>query len=214
MTMMNVQCGECGTPLNESPSDADAQPCPACGSITRLIKVSIEDTLTLTSTLGHKAKREGERKPFSEGKQGDDWSRRLGRYVTLSRHIDRDNDRYTETVTDPQTGEIIHQCSEPLNQHLGHGSDTKNRGSRVAPVQKQHDDYVIYNGSNTDTSGTGVVNVWTLSGPDITAVGLMFKTRDEAEAEGRRRAEARSASLWQHPDASADRGELVVSFRK
>jgi hypothetical protein len=112
-------------PLEESPSDTEQQPCPHCGSMTRQINVAIEDRVICASTLGYKAKRKGERRPYSEAKQGDDWSHRLGRHVELVRHIDRDNDWYTERVTDPNSGEIIHQCSEPLSQHLGHGDDKR-----------------------------------------------------------------------------------------
>ena len=36
--------------------------------------------------------------------------------------IDRENDLYKEVVTDPDTGKIIHQCEEPLSEHVGHGS--------------------------------------------------------------------------------------------
>jgi len=36
--------------------------------------------------------------------------------------------RYSEKVTMKQTGEVIHHCEEPLDQHQGHGSD-KRRGS-------------------------------------------------------------------------------------
>ena len=42
--------------------------------------------------------------------------------MKLERHIDRDNDHYHEKVTDPETGEIIHESDEPLSEHQGHGS--------------------------------------------------------------------------------------------
>jgi hypothetical protein len=35
--------------------------------------------------------------------------------------IDRENDYYEETVTDPATGEAIHHDAGPLSQHRGHG---------------------------------------------------------------------------------------------
>ncbi len=38
------------------------------------------------------------------------------------RRIDRDNDRYDEVVIDPETGEIVYECHEPLSEHWGHGS--------------------------------------------------------------------------------------------
>jgi hypothetical protein len=36
--------------------------------------------------------------------------------------VDRQNDRYLERVWDPESGDIIHECEEPLTQHAGHGS--------------------------------------------------------------------------------------------
>ena len=38
------------------------------------------------------------------------------------RLIDRQNDLYEETITDPDTGEVIRNCGEPLSQHQGRGS--------------------------------------------------------------------------------------------
>lgn len=29
---------------------------------------------------------------------------------------------YSEKVTDTETGEVIHECNEPLDQHQGHGA--------------------------------------------------------------------------------------------
>ena len=43
----------------------------------------------------------------------------------IERCIDKDNNHYKEIVVDPETGEIIHQCEEPLSEHRGHGSDKK-----------------------------------------------------------------------------------------
>lgn len=37
--------------------------------------------------------------------------------------IDKARDRYTETVTMLDTGEVIKHCDEPLRQHTEHGSD-------------------------------------------------------------------------------------------
>jgi hypothetical protein len=44
------------------------------------------------------------------------------------RLIDRDGDRYEEAVVDPATGETIHERTEPLSEHWGHGS-AKGQGS-------------------------------------------------------------------------------------
>jgi hypothetical protein len=42
--------------------------------------------------------------------------------MQLTRIIDREKDLYKEVVKDPDTGEIVHECEEPLSQHIGHGT--------------------------------------------------------------------------------------------
>ncbi|NQV16522.1 hypothetical protein HQ531_13755, partial [bacterium] len=54
--------------------------------------------------------------------EGDDYSHAKQKYVKKSRRIDRDKNEYTEKVTDPDTGEVIHDVKEDLNNHWGHGS--------------------------------------------------------------------------------------------
>ena len=124
-----TRCGECGTTLDESPQAAadQRQPCPRCGSLKRSFSVHLEERLTVRSKLGFKARRNGKGRPFAEGVQGDDLQRSTGRWMRLRRLIDRENDRYEETVTDPETGAVIHECIEPLSQHRGHGADRSNR---------------------------------------------------------------------------------------
>jgi len=36
--------------------------------------------------------------------------------------VDREGNRYLEKVTDPETGEVVHSCEEPLSEHQGHGT--------------------------------------------------------------------------------------------
>ena len=45
-----------------------------------------------------------------------------GHMMRIERIIDRQNDRYTETVIDEDTGETVRQIDEPLSQHMGRGS--------------------------------------------------------------------------------------------
>jgi len=56
------------------------------------------------------------------------WSR-CGAVAQHYRKVDRDGDRYTETVTMRDTDEIVHHCDEPLSKHKGHGSDRSKVGS-------------------------------------------------------------------------------------
>lgn len=58
----------------------------------------------------------------SDQKVGDDLNRKTGLWMKIKIIIDRDNDAYQETVSDPRTGQIIHHTDEPLSEHQGHGS--------------------------------------------------------------------------------------------
>lgn len=114
-------CGnpECG---RELPTDTPAgTPCSACGFTGRLRKVDLQASVGFQATLGYKGRHPGSRKPFVEGITGASWSRKLGRYVQRLMRINRDANRYEERVTDPETGEVIHQNDEALSDHQGHG---------------------------------------------------------------------------------------------
>ena len=56
---------------------------------------------------------------------GKDWSESLGRFVTKHRRIDRENDRYFERVIDDKTGDVLHECDQPLSEHIDRGSAKK-----------------------------------------------------------------------------------------
>jgi len=96
--------------------------CPKCGSVLRRFDMSINGSLKFHSKLTAKARHKDEKRPFLEQVVGDDLDRKTGRWMKLHRLIDRVRDRYRERVTNPETGEVIHKCDEPLTQHKGHGS--------------------------------------------------------------------------------------------
>lgn len=124
-------CGECGAEISEVPNVQPEQrkPCPSCGSILRAIQVSISERVVIREKLGLKARHKDAKKPYIESVSGDDLHRKTGKWMKLSRLIDRENNHYREEIKDPSTGEIIHHCEEPLSDHKGHGSakDPKHR---------------------------------------------------------------------------------------
>jgi hypothetical protein len=119
-----TQCGQCQRVLDEASDleEAKRTPCPSCGSLSRSFGVCVHDTVRVSTRMRLRGKRAGAKKPFVERVSGKDFSAKLGRDVDLERVIDRDSDLYQETVVDPQTGETLHSCTEPLSQHIGHGS--------------------------------------------------------------------------------------------
>jgi hypothetical protein len=71
------------------------------------------------------------KKWFARGKVGASRSTKFARYMHRVMQINRREDTYAETVTDPESGAIIHECREPLSHHRGHGS-ARPRGRNVA----------------------------------------------------------------------------------
>ena len=69
-----------------------------------------------------KAKHKNEEKPFIEQRSGRELHRDTGKYTDRSMVIDRENDLYQEIIKDPNTGETIYQCIEPLSKHVDHGN--------------------------------------------------------------------------------------------
>jgi hypothetical protein len=119
-----VSCGNCGRPLDQSASlpVEERVPCPQCGSLQRHVALEMEDAaVTLHSSIALKARHAEERKPFQEGKYGHDLHRKTGKWNEREMTVDRDGNRYTERITDLETGDAIRDVDEPLDQHRGHG---------------------------------------------------------------------------------------------
>jgi hypothetical protein len=126
MQEFNVQCGGCGVAVAGMAHQPDRTRCPRCGSTSRQINLSITEEIHLKEQLGMKAKDPGlpgKRKIRIEQLVGDDLHRNSGKWLKKVRIIDRENNRYFEEVVDPDSGEVMHRCEEPLSDHYGHGSD-------------------------------------------------------------------------------------------
>ena len=65
--------------------------------------------------------RKGRKKVLQEQKIGDDFHRKSKSWRKLERVIDRENNRYKETVTD-SSGKVLLSCDEPLSEHREHGN--------------------------------------------------------------------------------------------
>ncbi len=125
MTQLSVQCGGCNAVLDETSQQIEREPCPYCGSSLRHFKLSFSDEIQIKEQVGLKVKdptQTGKKKIRIEQLVGDDLHKRSGKWFKKERVIDRENDRYFEEVVDPDTGEVLHHCDEPLSQHHDHGS--------------------------------------------------------------------------------------------
>ena len=126
-----VICQQCRIVLGE-PSDTTVQrrtSCPNCGSKARHFEIEVNATSTSRAGLRGKA-RTGQAgqpggKPWLTTMSEPSWSYDRKKWVHREKTEDRKIDRYTEKVTDPDTGEVIHQADESLSDHRGHGSAKK-----------------------------------------------------------------------------------------
>ena len=123
-TIDPTHCVACGNPIDEPMNTlpVDREPCPACGSLARSFSVSLHETLVIREKLGMKHKRPGHKKPIYESVTGDDLHRDTGQWNKLTREIDRENNRYKEVITNPESGEVLRHCEEPLTDHFDRGS--------------------------------------------------------------------------------------------
>ncbi len=123
--MRRIVCYDCGSELKP-----EMEHCQECGSKNRIIKSKIEERPDIKEKIHIKEKKAGKKKPTRESIYGDEISKATGKWIDKKRIIDRKNDRYIETITDPETGEIIHHCDEKLSEHTGHGSAKTAKASK------------------------------------------------------------------------------------
>src|SRR5260370_15796563 len=121
----SISCGECRGWIDEA---ARAAPCPQCGSLARCFNVSIVESVTVRERYGMKLKRPGIRRPVWESVNGAEFHRDTARWHHVVRDIGREDDTYEELITDPETGEVIRHCKEPLSKHIGRGDAKPKRG--------------------------------------------------------------------------------------
>ena len=123
-----IECTDCGERLpDEWISVKDKENCPKCGSRLKTITLDIveEVKLQIKESLTGRVKDKNynsKKNPRYEFFEGDDIRKSDGKWMKKSRVIDKNSDKYFERVVDPETGEIIHHCEEPLSDHFGHGS--------------------------------------------------------------------------------------------
>ena len=131
-----TRCGECGANLDEEPHlpTKDRGPCPSCGSKARAFAVGITSSVELHSKVGAIARRPPGRRWFMKQVVGSDLHRKTGVWMRLERVIDRARNWYHEKITDPRSGTVVHECSEPLAEHRGHGAARKQGAAHPPPA--------------------------------------------------------------------------------
>lgn len=125
MKSSGTSCAKCKA---EMPDDVAGQPrvhCPSCGATARALEANISDGIVVYDGHRVKAKRPSfpsDKKLRFDTYSGVEQSHEYDKLVRVQRTIDKDGDFYSEKVIDLNTGEVLHQCEEPLSQHTNHGS--------------------------------------------------------------------------------------------
>jgi len=129
-TILCVVCGATRSELLSVPADRRS-PCPTCGSAQAQLKLTLDARVVARGSLGFKVRagRPGKVAPHVEGRTGDSFTGSTGRWSKRVTRIDRLKDWYDEIVTDEKTGEVIHECHEPLSDHRGHGAAKRKSSS-------------------------------------------------------------------------------------
>ncbi len=122
------KCAACGEPCMPYRVGEQRLPCQRCGNNARHVHLVFREVVTATDFLEVKSKSatvKGSRKVRRHLQVGSQWSTAREKFVDKVRDIDRDADTYFERVVDPETGEVIWFCQEPLSKHFEHGSAKK-----------------------------------------------------------------------------------------
>jgi predicted nucleic acid-binding Zn-ribbon protein len=152
-----ISCRDCGEDFTKHPQLlASGGPCPSCGGHDRHVEVS--DRVTAHAKVALVA-RDAAGRWFAKVKAGDEFFHLTQSWHQLFRRIDRDADRYTERITDAETGEVIKSVEEPLSEHQGHGSAKTIRPSKtyLAPTRKTSTLTCCYTPVTVQVTTVGVV---------------------------------------------------------
>ena len=95
-----VRCGDCQEPLAESdrlPVN-QRQPCPSCGSLKRLVAVTVADSLTMHDSVRARSKTPGKGGWMVDTRSGDDYSHDLDAWGKRELTKGRAKDLYREVI--------------------------------------------------------------------------------------------------------------------
>ena len=119
-----IMCGDCDALIGVLEGEAPPKGlrCRRCGSDKLTVLITVEDEGEAHEQLDLAVRSGGGGKPVRKVRSGDSYSHDRQKWVELHRDVNRLEDRYHEIVRDLETGEVLHECEEPLSEHQGHGS--------------------------------------------------------------------------------------------
>lgn len=122
MPQERKRCEECGAVAKPRQIDDS---CPACGAkmtTDQLLDVTVELNTPFPLIMDvANAPGPRDKAPIRIVIKNElHWD--TGRWQQAHRTFDKGNNRYVEKITDWDTGEVVRETDEPLDEHQGHGS--------------------------------------------------------------------------------------------
>mgnify|MGYP001130646705 CR=1 FL=1 len=131
-------CGKCGALIDETCDPPGRRRVCVCGATARIFAVELVESTVARDGLGFKHKRPGVKKPLSEGFRRSETYYKTGEIVERQMLVDRQNNRYFESVIVYRTGEVVHFCDEKLTDHIDRGS-AKSKTASMGSLKTDHD---------------------------------------------------------------------------
>ena len=123
-----VKCMDCGAELPSGVPAAADRSCTECGSSRLVVSQTIVEEIRVREHLHSRIKDprySSKRNPRVISKVGASYSHGENKWMHREMRVDKNQGRYREVISDPETGEIIRECEEPLSKHRGHGDDKR-----------------------------------------------------------------------------------------
>ncbi len=124
----NVVCSDCGAEISVvNDTITYRTPCATCGGISRAFQKSLSGSLVLRSSLRLTGFVTSKTKWFVKLMSEPSFTHHLRVWCHRLKVENKRTNEYLEILTNPETGEILHKCEEPLTEHHGHGTAKKSR---------------------------------------------------------------------------------------
>lgn len=123
-----VSCEDCGADFPSELAGSEDRHCTKCGSSRLVVHLTFAEEVQVRDRLRGRVKDPAynlKKNPRVRFEVGASYSHKAKKWMHRERLMDRVHDRYREVVSDPDTGQVVHRCEEPLSKHRGHGDDKR-----------------------------------------------------------------------------------------
>ena len=121
-----VKCKDCGAEFPPEVAGAVDRSCTECGSSRLVVFQNIAEEMGVREDLHSRVKDprySSKRNPRVISKVGASYWHDEKKWMHREMLVDKNQGRYRKVISDPETGEIVRECEEPLPKHRGHGDD-------------------------------------------------------------------------------------------